>query len=74
MRKKTFALLILAILFVVACLTTEGFLSILSGLVALGLGLSAWAVQSAGWVDEKYNSIPDPDEPEPDEPEKPSED
>ncbi|GAB3905055.1 hypothetical protein GCM10028803_35370 [Larkinella knui] len=61
MRKPTLALIVLALIFVLAFIAASGILSILSGLVAAGLVITAGIVQSAEWVDENYNLIPDPD-------------
>ncbi|WP_421826910.1 hypothetical protein [Larkinella sp.] len=61
MRKSTLALAALALFFVLASIAGSGIWSILGGLIAAGLGITAGIVQSAEWVDEHDYFIPDPD-------------
>jgi hypothetical protein len=61
MRKPTLALAALALFFVLASIAGSGKLSILCGLIAAGLGITAGIVQSAEWVDEHEYFIPNPD-------------
>ncbi|RYG30843.1 MAG: hypothetical protein EOO01_36205 [Chitinophagaceae bacterium] len=61
MRKPTLALAALALFFVLASIAGSGIWSILGGLIAAGLGITAGIVQSAEWVDEHEHWIPNPE-------------